>query len=398
MDNSIVFEKNWDSTKKITINRGGTRSSKTYSLAQISAIWLMTGYYGEGRYCQRGTWSTVRKYRTTLDATVVKDFEEIMHNEDWYNKIKHDKTRKTYKFMGRTVEFIGADDEQKLRGAKRNILYCNEANELEWRKEFFQLLMRTEDAIFLDFNPDDPDVWINTELEQKRTKDVGDVNTIVSTYQDNHFLPQTLVDEIEHLQKTDKEFWTVYGLGEYGNISNLIYENVQRYNKLPESAKFIAYGGDFGYTHDPTALTGVWLDDDNLYFRQFIYQTNLTNPDIFNEVKAVGLDIKDEYIFDSAEPKSITELYNMGLNIHPAVKGKDSIMNGIDILKRYILHVHQDSHDLYKEFRNYKWMLDRTGNPIKGKPVDRFNHALDGIRYVALKKLGKNNSGAYTIV
>jgi phage terminase large subunit len=122
-----IFEKNYDAQEKIVINRGGTRSSKTYSLAQLSALWLMTGCYGEGQYCLSGTWATVRKYRTTLDNTVVKDFEEIMHNEGFYDKVEHNKTKKTYKFEERVVRFMGADDEQKLRGNKQKILYCNEA-------------------------------------------------------------------------------------------------------------------------------------------------------------------------------------------------------------------------------------------------------------------------------
>ena len=188
-----IFEKNYDAKEKIVINRGGTRSSKTYSLAQLSALWLMTGCYGEGQYCHTGTWSTVRKYRTTLDNTVIKDFEEIMSNEGFYNKVEHNKTKKTYKYESRIVQFMGADDEQKLRGNKQDILYCNEANELSYKKEFFQLLIRTEKKIFLDFNPDDEDVWINTELEQKRKQQEQDVSVIVSNYKHNTYLPAALV-------------------------------------------------------------------------------------------------------------------------------------------------------------------------------------------------------------
>ena len=121
MDVTPVFEKNYDATEKIVINRGGTRSSKTYSIAQLSALWLMTGCYGDNQFCHVGTWSTVRKYRTTLDNTVVKDFEEILNNNDYYNQVEHNKTKKTYSFDKRVVQFIGADDEQKLRGSKQNI-------------------------------------------------------------------------------------------------------------------------------------------------------------------------------------------------------------------------------------------------------------------------------------
>lgn len=356
----------------------------------------MTGECGKDNYIPKGTWTTVRKYRTNLDGTVIKDFEEILHDMEWYNLIDHNKTKKTYKYAGRTVEFIGADDEQKLRGAKRQILFCNEANELEYKKEFFQLLMRTEARIFIDFNPDDEDIWINTELEQKRAIDKGDVEVIVSTYKDNTFLPASLIDEIEYLQHTDPEFWKIYGLGQYGNITGLIYENVQTVKQIPDNATLVSYGCDFGFTADPTVVVGVYRQDDNLYFREFLYDVGRTNTDISEHLKSLGLTRQDEVICDSAEPKSIEELYRQGINAKPAVKGKDSINNGIDILKRYKLHVTEDSLNLRKEFRSYKWAIDKNGKNV-GKPLDKFNHGMDAIRYVALIHLKHHNSGHYTI-
>ena len=397
MNCTPIFERNFDSTAKIVINRGGTRSSKTYSIAQLSALWLMTGTLGEDEYVMSGTWSTVRKYRTTLDNTVIKDFEEIMHTEGWYSQVKHDKTRKTYKYKTRVVEFIGADDEQKLRGSKRKILYCNEANELGYKEEFFQLLMRTEHRIFLDFNPDDEDIWINTELEKRRAADKGDVEVIVSNYRDNTFLSQSLIEEIEYLEDTDPEFWKIYGLGQYGNITGLIYEDVKIIKEVPNNARLIAYGVDFGYTNDPTVVIGVSREGDNVYIQEVEYSTGLTNQDITERITANGLDLRDEYICDSAEPKSIEELYRMGVNAKPAVKGKDSIVHGIQILKRYNLHVTENSLNVRSELRKYKWMVDRTGRSLN-KPVDKFNHAMDAIRYVALIHLNENLKGVYHII
>ena len=397
MNCTPIFERNFDSTAKIVINRGGTRSSKTYSIAQLSALWLMTGTLGEDEYVMSGTWSTVRKYRTTLDNTVIKDFEEIMHTEGWYSQVKHDKTRKTYKYKTRVVEFIGADDEQKLRGSKRKILYCNEANELGYKEEFFQLLMRTEHRIFLDFNPDDEDIWINTELEKRRAADKGDVEVIVSNYRDNTFLSQSLIEEIEYLEDTDPEFWKIYGLGQYGNITGLIYEDVKIIKEVPTNARLIAYGVDFGYTNHPTAVIGISCEGDNVYIQEVEYSTGLTNQDITERITANGLDLRDEYICDSAEPKSIEELYRMGVNAKPAVKGKDSIVHGIQILKRYNLHVTENSLNVRSELRKYKWMVDRTGRSLN-KPVDKFNHAMDAIRYVALIHLNENLKGVYHII
>ena len=361
MEVTPVFTRNRTSTKKIVINRGGTRSSKTYSIAQLCALWLITGEIGKGNYIHKGVWSTVRKHQTTLEKTVVRDFEEILINNGWYDMISHNKTKKTYKYQGRMVEFFGADDQQKLRGSKRAILYCNEANELDYKGEFFQLLMRTTDKIFIDFNPDDEDVWINTELEQRRTLEKKDVETIVSTYKDNTFLPQGLVEEIEYLQKTDPEFWKIYGLGEYGNITGLIFENRTIVDSIPDNAKLVCYGLDFGFTNDPTAVTAIYKHDNSIYLDEVVYDYGLTNTDIATKLKELGVSRLDDVICDSAEPKSIEELYRLGINAIPAKKGADSIRNGIDILKRYDINITRKSTNVIKEFKKYKWAVDKNG-------------------------------------
>ena len=387
-----IFERNFDTEKKIVVNRGGTRSSKTYSINQLCALWLMTGNYGHNQKLSEGVWTSVRKYRTNLDGTIIRDFEEILKSCNWYDKVEHNKTKKTYKYLNRLVEFIGADDQQKLRGAKRNILYCNEANELEYKQEFFQLLMRTENKIYVDFNPDDEQVWINQELEIKRSNEIGDVEVIVSSYKDNSFLPASLVKEIEYLQHTDKEFWKIYGLGEYGNISGIVFENVNYVDTMPD-CKLVAYGLDFGYSLDPSACVAVYRKDDELYLKEVLYEKGLTNQDLANRLKPIVE--RNEVICDSAEPKSIEELYRMNINAKGAVKGKDSILNGIDILKRFKINV-VNSSNLKKEFRSYKWATDKYGNSLQ-KPVDKFNHLLDAFRYVALIHLKQHNRGWYAV-
>jgi phage terminase large subunit len=329
-----------------------------------------------------------------LDATVIRDFEEELNKQEIYGAIKHNKTKKTYEYGGRMVEFIGADDEQKLRGAKRNILYCNEANELKYREEFFQLLMRTEDKVFIDFNPDDENVWINTELEQKRQHEKGDVEVIVSTYRDNTFLPKSLIEEIEYLERTDPEFWKVYGLGQYGKKYGLIFPDYQIVDQ--PTGTLVGYGADFGFTNDPSTLIAVYKQDGGLILHELLYQRGLTNQDLADRYRALGVSGDDEVIADSAEPKSIEELYRLGINIHPAEKGPDSIKNGIDILKRYKLSVTSSSVNLLKELRSYKWAEDKDGNPLN-KPVDYLNHAIDAARYLALNKLSESQTGWYVV-
>ena len=396
LETTPVFTKNYGTDKRIKINRGGTRSSKTRSIAQISLLWLLTGNISRDRFIDKGVWSTVRKYSTTLDSTVIRDFEEEIDKQDVWGFIERNKTKRTYKCGERMVEFFGADDEKKLRGAKRNILYCNEANELQYKKQFFQLLIRTEEDIFLDFNPDDENVWINTELEQKRFFDKGDVEVIVSTYLDNTFLPESLIAEIKYLELNDPEFWKVYGLGQYGKVYGVIFENYAICEKIPEGAKKIAIGMDFGFTNDPTAVLEVFENGGELWINELIYQRGMTNQDIGNRLKELQVTPQEDVIADSAEPKSIQEIYNMRFNIKGANKGADSIKNGIDILKRYKLNITANSSNLLKEVKMYKWALDKDGHNIN-KPVDFNNHLIDALRYVALNKLSNNNSGVYSL-
>ena len=388
MEVTGIFDRNYFSDAKIIVNRGGTRSSKTYSINQICALWLISGKYGEDLYLREGVWTSVRKYRTNLDGTIIRDFEEILKQNGWYNMVDHNKTKKTYKFRKRMVEFIGADDQQKLRGAKRNILYCNEANELQYKQEFFQVLMRTENKIFLDFNPDDEQVWINQELELKRSKEVGDVEVVVSNYKDNSYLPKSLIKEIEYLQKTDKEFWKIYGLGEYGNISGLIYENVEYVDTMPE-CDLICYGLDFGYSHDPSACVGVYRRGDVLYLKEILYERELTNQDIAERLKPiVG---RNEIICDSAEPKSIEEIRRTGKNIKGVTKGKDSIMFGISTMQSQEYLVTKQSTNIINELRYYCWDTDKNGKKLN-RPVDMWNHAIDAIRYHEMESIGINNT------
>ena len=391
-----VFTQNYSSEKKIVINRGGTRSSKTVSVVQQCVLWLISGQLTRETYIPKGVWSTVRKYSTTLDATVIRDFEEELNKHKIFELIQHNKTKKTYKYGDRLVEFIGADDEQKLRGAKRNILYCNEGNELDFKKEFFQLLMRTEDKIIIDFNPDDENIWINTELEQKRLFEKGDVDVIVSTYKDNTFLPKSLVAEIEYLEKTDPEFWKIYGLGQYGKLFGLIFENYNVVSEISKEATMVGIGIDFGFTNDPCAILEVYKQDGELWINEIEYKRGMTNMDIGNRLKDVSIDDYSYIVADSAEPKSIQEICNQGFNVYPAQKGADSINVSIDILKRYKLNITQNSTNLIKELRTYKWKLDKTGNSLN-TPVDYNNHAIDALRYVALNVLMNSHSGIYHI-
>ncbi|MCK4814438.1 phage terminase large subunit [bacterium] len=402
MEVTPVFTRNRETTKKIVVNRGGTRSSKTYSIEQLAALWLITGECGKGNYIYKGVWSTVRKHSTTLDKTCIRDFEEVMYDNGWLDMVKHNKTKRTYSYLGRIVEFFGANDQQKIRGSKRNILHCNEANELGYKSEFFQLLIRTTDKVFLDFNPDDEDIWINAQIEKERAVKKGDVEVIVSTFEDNTFLDQSLVDEILYLKDTDPEFWKIYGLGQYGKIQGLIFPEIKVVEEIPSNAKLLGYGLDFGFTLDPTTIMELWQHDTDLYFNEFLYEKGLTNQDIIQECNDRGMDFTKELVCDSAEPKSIAEIKKGGIRAIPCTKGPDSINFGINTLKSFTLHTTARSLNARKEDRKYKWKTDINGDPVKnskGKPVpmDANNHTWDARRYVAVSFLKLKKTGRYHI-
>jgi len=379
-----VFERNFFSTGKIVINRGGTRAGKTYSICQMLVNWLLTGVIRDNLALETGVASVVRKTLPALKATALKDFEEILANTGYYNLVKINKTDREYKYKGRVVEFFSVDNPQKIRGRKRNILYCNEGNELDYKTDFFQLLIRTKNLILIDFNPSDPYIWIKEELEDKRAAERKDTETIITTYLDNPYLSKEEVAEIESIK--DQALRKVYVKGEYGIVEGIIFPDITVIDELPKNLNKIAIGLDFGFTNDPTAALVCGVKGDNLYIDEVLYSYGLTNLDIAKELKSLKLEI----FADAAEPKSIEEIKRAGLRIKPAKKGADSIRAGINLLKNYNLHITSRSKGILREQKKYKYKEE--GGKATNKPIDNFNHAFDALRYYASIKLTKPES------
>jgi phage terminase large subunit len=290
---------------------------------------------------------------------------------------------------GNLVEFISLDQPTKVRGRKRDLLFVNEANELFW-EDWQQLIFRTTGKIIIDYNPSDEFHWIYDKVKTRE-----DADFYITTYKDNPFLEPEIVAEIERLKYTDENYWKVYGLGQVGAAKSLIF-TINLTDAIPDNARLLSYGMDFGYTNDPTTLVGVYLHDTNLYIDELLYRTNMTNQDIAKELDRLGIGRRDEIYADSSEPKSIEEIYRMGWNIKPATKGQGSVNIGIDMLKRYAINVTKRSTNSIKEFRNYKWKEDKNGN-VLNEPVDLFNHSIDACRYATYAKLSKPNYGKYAV-
>lgn len=385
---SELFERTYNASTRFVCSYGGTRSGKSFSILQSLIVKALSSQ-------ETKIVSVVRKSFPSLRLTIMKDFFDILEMLKIYEEKNHNKSDHTYQLGKWEFQFFSIDDPAKKRGAKRSILYINEATELDY-ESFFQLQIRTTDQVILDWNPSMVG-WINEKVLTD-----PDCTVIHSTYKDNPFLPEGQIKEIEKLKDVDEQYYKIYALGEYAGNVDLIYSHTVidgiPYEKIERGEiKLIALGMDWGFSNDPTVVVEVYKEGDNLYLNELLYEKGLTNNDIVEKLKGLGVDRYTEIIADSAEPKSIEELHRMRFNIKPAKKGPDSIKNGIDILRRHKIYITAQSTNLIRELNNYKYITDKDGNALN-KPVDAFNHGMDAIRYVALNKLSEARAkGQYNI-
>lgn len=359
--------------------QGSSRSAKTWSIVQFLCI-----------YCFNNAGTTVSIIRAgmpSIKRTVYRDFKNVMLSLGWWNDKSMNKSEYVYTFPnGSWIEFFSTDNEQKVRGSKRKILFVNEANELSFI-EWQQLQMRTTEFSILDYNPSfSEEHWINQVNEEKNTY------WFISTYKDNPFLEQKVIDEIESLKWKNPSLWRIYGLGQRAIVEGLVFENVVVDDYIPvEAHRHHWIGMDFGYTNDPTAIVEVYLCGNDLYVDERCYRTKMMTDDIIRELKNIKGDL--EIISESADPRLVDEIYNAGLNIKPVTKFQGSINAGIMKMQQFKIHVTSRSVNIRKEFNNYTWQQDKEGN-WRNVPIDMWNHGLDGIRYVVLDKvLGAYGSG-----
>lgn len=378
---NIVFQHLEDSQKRIVIEQGGTRSGKTFNIL----MWIIFSYSVKET---NKTITICRKTYPALRSSSMRDFFDIIKLYDLYDENLHNKSNSEYLLNGNIIEFISLDQPQKLRGRKRDLLFINEANEMCF-EDWQQLIFRTTGKVIIDYNPSDEFHFIYDKIKPRE-----DADFFITTYLDNPFLENETIKEIERLKLIDANYWKIYGLGEVGSSQSLIF----RFNEcrsIPDDAKFISFGMDFGYTNDPTTLIGIWKQGDDLYLKELLFKTGLTNRDIDSELRTQNVE-RAEIFADSAEPKSIEELYRMGWNIKPATKGQGSVNIGIDMMKRYQINITADSLNMIKEFRNYKWAEDKNGI-VLNTPVDMFNHTIDAVRYGLYDKLARPNYGKYAM-
>lgn len=362
LQGTSVFEKNYQASQRFIVNQGGTGSSKTYSLAQV----VITKCFEE----TGNTWSIVRKNMPSLRASAMRDFMNILIEQEIYSEADHEKTNNLYHLNGNDVEFFGLDEPQKVRSRRRDYLWINEANELSY-ESFKQLALRTNKRIYMDFNPSDEFHWIYDNVLTRE-----DVELIVSTYKDNPFLPREVVKEIERYKQVDENYWKIYGLGERGASSVRVYTKFDLIDRLPQGE--LIYGLDFGYNH-PTALTRVVLKDDDVYCQEVIYQSLLTNEDLIAKMNELKIE-KDKYIYcDSEDPARIEAIRLAGFNVIGATKEPKSVKNGIDMIKSHKLFVTKDSPNGIKELQTYSWKVKEER--VLDEPVKLRDDFVDSLRY-----------------
>lgn len=351
--------------------QGSSRSSKTYN----TLIWLVV-------YCLTYPYTRLSIVRATLPAlkgSVYVDFKEILLRLGVWDDRAMNKSDMIYTFSnGSWVEFFSTDNEQKLRGRKRDILFVNEANELSFI-EWQQLKMRTTKYTILDYNPSFSDEhWICSVNADHRTYH------FISTYKDNPFLEQSIIEEIESLQHKNQSLWQVYGLGMQAVVEGLIFRDVEYVDDIPPQVRKRWRGMDFGFTNDPTAIVTVGVDGDNLYIDEVAYATQMLSGDIIRTLKAQDEPL--EVIAESADPRLIQEIYRAGINIHPVKKFQGSVDAGIQKMLQYKLHITKRSANIIKEQKNYTYRQDKEGKWLN-EPIDAYNHAMDAVRYVVMQKL-----------
>ncbi len=384
MKTTTSFDKILNMQKRVRVVQGGTRAGKTYAILQIL---LVTAIQAEVPILI----SIVSESFPHLKRGAMRDFFNILKYEGIYSEKNHNKTDNIYQIGNATIEFFSVDQPDKLRGAGRDILFFNECNSSPL-DTYNQLEVRTKRTVYLDYNPT-AEFWVHEEVLPQ-----DDAERIILTYQDNEFLDENIVKSIEkrkpkydkfgNLISGDENWWKVYGEGQTGRLEGLIFQNWQQINEIPAKSKFLGYGQDFGFSNDPATCVWVGLHGEDLVLDEIFYKTGMLNSDISRAYASANINPNDEIIADSAEPKSIEELYRAGWNIHPAEKGKDSVNFGIDLMKERKILITKRSVNLIKELRNYQWKTDKTGKSLN-IPVDDFNHGIDAVRYVVLKKLAK---------
>lgn len=375
--------------------KGSRRSKKSKTMA----LWAI---YNLMKYPEANLLVVRKTYRTLKDScyTELKWAIKRLQVEQWW-ETKESPLEMTYKPTGQKIYFRGLDDPLKITSiaVETGVLswmWVEEAYEITKEDDFDTLaesmLGDCPAGLFkqitLTFNPWNEHTWL-----KKRFFDNPDDDTLAltTTYKCNEWLSDADIKVFETMKKRNPRRYQVAGLGNWGVIDGLVYENWREEDFKLENVRELpsAFGLDFGYTNDPSALFVGFIDTNNkkLYVWDELYKKGLSNKRIFEELTSMGY-AKERITADSAEPKSIDELKGWGLRVTGARKGKDSIINGIQFIQDFEIIVHPRCVNFITEIGNYTWDTDKFGNKLN-RPIDDFNHLMDAMRYALEKFIQK---------
>lgn len=372
-----VFAANMAAKEKVIVNQGGTWSGKTYSILQKEI--LITGTTPKIITTVAGQdVPNLRKGAITDFGNIIDEIAcSLPENLKYKFKGSYNKTEKVYSFPnGSRLEFSSFKDWQDAKSGKRNRLFVNEANGISW-KVYEQLAQRTRDQITIDYNPDAP-FWAHQKLKGRKG-----VKFIYSNFFHNQFIPKDLKEEFIEKGRDFPDWWKVYGIGKTGKTEGVVFPDVIWVGDLPkdEHCARISYGLDWGYTNDPTALVKVVLYKGELYAKLLIYEKRLKYKHIAEKIKELKINSNLHTIICDHDQRGMDTLQDYYIFCEPAVKGAGSIESGIQSLKEYKMNI-VNNHHWKAEQLAYKWRENKlTGEPIKGNPIDAFNHAWDALRY-----------------
>jgi phage terminase large subunit len=377
IDTTVTFDNILNSIARTTHHIGGTRSGKSFAILQYSIVQALE---------HPQTITIVRKTIPSLKRTIIKDFIDILKSLQLFREDDWNVTDRVYKLQDSVIQFISTDDAEKLRGVKSDILFIDEASEID-EESFFQLSIRTSGKIILAYNPTiSPFSWL---------RKMQDCERFITTYRDNPYLPKEMIKAIEDLQLTNPKYWKIYGQGEYAANDKGIFD-FELCDDI--EADFLCFGFDAGYSNDPCALVAIYKNSDTLFLEELIYEKGMVTNDIINRLRHLEIDKMQTIWCDSSEPRLIEELYRSGFNTKPVVKGKDSINFGISVMKNYKIKILKTSQNLINEMYAYQYETDKHGY-VTDRPEGGLDHAIDAARYGCMMSLSQKaqRKGSYAI-
>lgn len=380
---SDLFMANKEAKERTVVNQGGTSSGKTYSIMQL--LFEMAMNEPDLVVTIVGQDIPNLKKGAYRDAKTILNRSPIL--QAWFPYL-NESDRVIRCINGSVLEFTSFKDEQDAKSGKRDVLFINECDGIVYGI-YWQLDMRTRRKVFLDYNPS-ARFWVHDSVIGR-----DNVKLIISDHRCNPFLSKEEHEKVENIE--DYELWKVYARGKTGKLKGLIFPEFRIVDRVPEvlDCKGNWYGLDFGFSNDPSALENLRLAHGELWIDELLFEAGYDNPMIAKIMKSNGITKRDVVIADCAEPKSIAEINSFGFRVEPSSKGADSVNNGLQILQRYKINVTRRSTGLIQEMKRYKWKVDKNGVMLN-VPIDVWNHGIDAIRYVALKKLSARrvSSGA----